>query len=349
MKFSELVETLGVFDSSSLSEHNADDPDLIGVARIGEAKPGTISYIESRKFAKYLQHTQASAVILAQDEQLQMQARTHGLAWIATADPRLLFARAIALFYQPFRPDPGIHPTAWIDPSVQIGENVSIGPYVVLQPGVFLGDDVCIHPHVVIYPDVHIGDRTVLHANCVIHERARIGSDCVIHSGAAIGSEGFGFVPTTSGWIKMEQSGFTVLENGVEVGCNSTIDRPAVGETRIQHHTKIDNQVHIGHDCEVGSNCIMAAQVGLAGGVKVGDRVILAGQVGISNRVTIGSDSTATARAGIIRDVEPGSVISGHPAIPHRQWLKVSTIQGHLPELMKKGGGWRTEDGGQDA
>lgn len=335
MKLSDIAELLHATDQSSLVSHPDCDPDLMGAADLELATPGTLSYVESRKFLTGLQTTQASALILAHDETLQAIASHRGIAWIASPQPRLLFARAIALFYQPFRPEPGIHSTAIIHPTATLGKDVSIGEYVVIRAGVTIGDGVCIHPGVVIYPEARIGDRTLLHAHCVIHERAQLGQDCVIHSGAVIGSEGFGFVPTATGWYKMEQSGVTVLEDGVEVGCNSTIDRPAVGETRVKRNTKIDNLVHIAHNCQVGEACVMAAQGGMAGGVTLGDRVVLAGQVGIANRVTVGDRATATARAGIISDVAPGSTVSGHPTVPHRQWLKTSTLQGRLPDMYR--------------
>ncbi|NET36412.1 MAG: UDP-3-O-(3-hydroxymyristoyl)glucosamine N-acyltransferase, partial [Cyanothece sp. SIO1E1] len=209
------------------------------------------------------------------------------------------------------------------------------GAHVVVQAGSTIGDGVCIHPNVVIYPDAEIGDRTVLHANCVIHERTQIGADCVIHSGAAIGAEGFGFVPTPEGWLKMEQAGRTVLEEGVEVGCNAAIDRPAVGETRVARNTKVDNLVHIAHGCEVGEACALAAQVGLAGGVKMGNRVILAGQVGVANQAKIGDGAIASAKTGIHGQVSPGAVVSGYPAVPHEVYLKVSAIYNRLPEMYK--------------
>jgi len=187
----------------------------------------------------------------------------------------------------------------------------------------------------VIYPGVKIGDRTVLHANCSIHERAIIGVDCVIHCGAVIGSEGFGFVPTPTGWFKMEQSGYTILEDRVEVGCNTTIDRPAVGETRIGRDTKLDNLVHIGHGCQVGKNTAIAAQVGMAGGVKVGNNVLLAGQVGIANQAKIGDGAIATAKAGIHNDIPNGAIVTGVPAIPHKVFLKAAAIYSRLPELYQ--------------
>ncbi|HEY9845556.1 MAG TPA: UDP-3-O-(3-hydroxymyristoyl)glucosamine N-acyltransferase, partial [Candidatus Caenarcaniphilales bacterium] len=322
MKFSTLVHQLGAAASDhSLSSQSCKtqgdwlDPEIVGVAPLDEAIPGTLSFVEISRAAAIIQ-TQASALILPIAESLQAQATAQRIAWIATPQPRLLFAQAIALFYQPFQPTAAIHPTAVIDPSVQLGNSVSIGAYVTIQAGVKLGDQVCIHPQVVIYPQAQIGDRTVLHAGCVIHERTSIGAQCVIHSGAVIGAEGFGFVPTREGWFKMQQSGYTVLEDNVEIGCNSNIDRPAMGTTRIGWGTKVDNLVQIGHGCQIGRNCVIAAHGGLAGGVKLGNHVVLAGQVGISNQVKLGDQVTVSAKAGVISDVEAGTTVSGYPAIP---------------------------------
>jgi UDP-3-O-[3-hydroxymyristoyl] glucosamine N-acyltransferase len=336
MKFSKIVEKLSdTAQSNSLSVNKDLDPEITGIAPVDEASISTLSYIEGVKFAAMVGKTAASALILPLDEALQAQAIERRIAWIGASEPRLLFAKAIALFYKPFQPAPEIHPTAVIHPSAEVGKDVYIGPHVVIQAGVKIGDEVCIHPNVVIYPEVQLGDRTVLHANCTIHERTRIGADCVIHSGAVIGSEGFGFVPTPQGWFKMEQSGCTVLEDGVEVGCNTTIDRPAVGETRVARNTKIDNLVQIGHGCQIGQNCALAAQVGMAGGVKVGNRVILAGQVGIANQAKIGDGAIASAKAGIHNDVEPGAIVSGIPSVPHKLFLKASAIYNRLPEMYQ--------------
>ncbi len=333
MKFSELVQKLGATDACSLGEQPDCDPEIVAIAAVEQAPAGTISYIEGGKFKAQIDQTAASALILPINEALQQKATERGIAWIQTANPRLMFAQAIAIFYQPFQPEPEIHSTAVIHPSAQMGESVAIGAHVVIQAGVKLGNNVCIHPNVVIYPEVQIGDRTVLHANCVIHERTQIGADCVIHSGAAIGSEGFGFVPVPEGWYKIEQSGYTVLEDGVEVGCNSAVDRPAVGETRVARNTKLDNLVHIAHGCEIGENCAMAAQVGLAGGVKVGKRVILGGQVGVANQSNIGDGAQAGSKAGIHSNVAPGAVVMGVPASPYRTFLKASAIYNRLPEM----------------
>lgn len=335
MKFSAIAQHLGITEHSSLVEFPDCDPDITGVESVQTASVCTISYIEGNKFKAYVETTQASALILPLDQDLQARASDRGIAWLSTPDPRLGFARAIALFYQPFQLSAGMHPTAVIDPSVRLGKDVAIGAHVVIQQGAKIGDGVCIHPNVVVYPDVVVGDRTVLHANSVLHERAVIGSDCVIHSGAVIGAEGFGFVPTKSGWEKMEQSGITVLEDGVEIGCNSAVDRPAVGETRIKRGTKLDNLVHVAHGCEVGEGVVMAAQVGLAGGVTVGNRVTLAGQVGVSNQAKIGEGAIATAKTGVHSHVKPGEIVSGNPALPYKVYLKASAVMSRLPDMYQ--------------
>ena len=335
MKFSEIAQHLGITEQSSLTEHPEIDPEITQVMGVQEAETSAITYIEGAKFTAYVGTTGAGALILPPEPALQEQAIARGIAWLSAKDPRLAFARTLPLFYQPFHPPAGIHPTAVIDETAVLGAGVAIAAHVVIQGGVTLGDGVCIHPNVVVYPGVTIGDRTVLHANCVIHERSQIGADCVIHSGAAIGSEGFGFTMAPDGWEKIEQSGITILDDCVEVGCNSTVDRPAVGITRIGRNTKLDNQVHIGHNCEIGENCVMAAQVGLAGQVQVEDQVILGGQVGVANQVQIGKGVRAGAKTGIHNRVAPGSTILGSPAIPYREFLKCSAAFHRLPEMQK--------------
>lgn len=336
MKLSELIGALGaIATENSLAQDPSRDPDITGVDGIHTAPPGTLSFAENRRFSPQVATTRASALILPQDSQLQNQASDRHIAWIASPHPRLLFAQAIALMYQPYRPEPEIHPTAIIHPTAQIGARVYLGPYVVIQAGVRVGNDVCIHPHVVVYPDVEIGDRTVLHASCVIHERTRIGQDCVIHSGAVIGSEGFGFVPSAEGWVKMEQSGITILSDRVEVGCNSAVDRPAGGQTVVGFNTKLDNLVQIGHSATLGSNCLMAGLSALAGSAHLGNNVTMAAQALVVNQVTIGDGSVLTVKATAFSDVPPGETVSGTPTVPHRTFLKAAVVQPHLPELAQ--------------
>ena len=335
MKFSDIVEQLGITETSSLESQPDLNPEIVGVSAVQASEADTISYIEGKKFEPYIAQTDNAALILPMDESLQTQATERGIAWVCTQEPRLGFARAIALFYQPFRPTSGIHPSAVIDSTATIGKNVTIGPYVVIQGGVTIGDDVCIHSQVVVYPDAQIGNNTTLHASCVIHERAQVGAHCVIHAGAVIGSEGFGFVPTAQGWEKMHQSGIVVLEDHVEVGCNSAVDRPAVGETRIGRNSKLDNLVHVAHNCQLADNCVLAAQVGLAGGVELDSLVVLGGQVGVANNAKIGKGAQAGSKAGLHSNVAPGSVMMGSPASSYRTYLKSSAIYNRLPDMHR--------------
>ena len=297
LNFCDLVQALKTWPEWMDSYGMAQNPRLGTIAPIIQAEPGSLSFLEKPQLT-LLGQTQASAVILPPEESLQALADDRGIAWIATRQPKLLFARAVPLFYQPQRPEPGIHPTAVIDATAQIAPDVTIGAYCVVGANVVLGAGVCLYPHVVIYPEVTVGAGSVIHAQAVIQERSSLGRGCVIHSGAVIGSEGFGFVPSAQGWVKLDQAGQTVLGDGVEVGCNSAIDRPAMGETHLGDNCKIDNLVQIAHNCHLGRNCLMAGQSGLAGSVTLADNVILAGQAGIANQIQVGQGAILSAQAG---------------------------------------------------
>jgi UDP-3-O-[3-hydroxymyristoyl] glucosamine N-acyltransferase len=330
MKFSEVVDRFG-----NPAHWGAADLEVTGVNSIEDATPGQISYIGSEKFVPMIATTGATVLLLPKHEQLQAFVTSQGIAWIEVPEPRLGFAQAIDIFYKPYQPPVRIHPTAVIDPTAKIGNNAAIAAHVVIEANVVIGDDARIHPNVVVYPGVIIGDRVTLHANCTIQERSQLGNDCIVNSGAVIGGEGFGYVPTAEGWYPMRQSGYVILEDKVEIGCNSTIDRPAVGVTRIGRDTKLDNLVHIGHGSTIGSGCALAAQVGLAGGVTLGNGVILGGQVGVANNGRIGDRAMASSKTGINSVVPAGKVVSGSPAIDHRIYLKVSAIYARIPDLYQ--------------
>ena len=210
-----------------------------------------------------------------------------------------------------------------------VHSRVTIGAGSVVPRGCTL------HPGVVLYEDVQLGEGCEIHANAVLHPGSHLGAGCVVQSNAVIGAEGFGFVPTAAGWVKMPQTGRVVLEDGVEVGCGSTIDRPSVGETRIGAGTKIDNLVHVGHGVVTGRGCALAAQVGIAGGAVLGNGVILAGQVGVANKAVIGDRAIASSKSGIHGEVAAGEVVSGYPAIPNRLWLRCSAAFNKLPEMAR--------------
>ncbi len=336
MKFSELVTQLGINLATANIDLSNGDPQISGVSTLLEAQSSDLGFIESSRFFGQLSATQAGALLINQDPEVLALVKSRSIPYLAIAQPRLLFAQAVSLFYQPLKPTPNIHPSAVIAEDAVIGESVYIGSHVVIESGVEIGKEAVIYANVTIYPGARIGDRTILHANCVIHERSLIGNDCVIHSGAVIGAEGFGFVPNAQGaWVKMQQAGRTVLEDFVEVGCNSTIDRGALGDTRIGCGTKIDNLVQIGHGCKTAENCLLAGQVGLAGGVELGKNVILAGQVGAANHIKIGDRTVAAAQTGIAQDIAPDSQVIGAPAIPAKTFLKAATLFRKLPEIYK--------------
>ena len=334
MRFSTLLQRLSGVEGQP--QHQGTDPELSGAAALHQAGDGQLSFLEpGNALIKALESTGASALLLPLDPDVQQRASERGIAWVALKDPRLGFAEALEALHPPQVLPPGIHPSAVVDPAANLGEGVHVGARAVIAADVQVGAGSVVHPGVVIYSDVVIAEGCELHANAVLHPGSRLGRGCVVHSTAVVGSEGFGFVPTASGWRKMPQTGQVVLEDGVEVGCGSTIDRPSVGETRIGAGTKIDNLVQVGHGVVTGRGCAMASQVGIAGGARLGDGVILAGQVGVANRAVIGDRAIASSKSGIHGEVAAGEVVSGSPAIPNRLWLRCSAAFNKLPEMAR--------------
>ena len=240
------------------------------------------------------------------------------------------------LFADAWRPPVGVHRLALVGENVTLGPDVSIGPFAVFGDGSRIGARTIVHSHVAIARQVEMGDDCVVHPHVSIRERIRIGHRVVMHDGVVIGSDGFGFARRPDGTHeKIPQIGAIVIEDDVEIGANSAIDRPAVGETRIGAGTKIDNLVQIAHGVTIGRNVLLAAQVGVAGSVTIEDDVTLAGQVGVAGHITLGRGVIATAQSGIPNSVEAGSFISGYPAIPNRDWLRSAAVFRKLPELKK--------------
>ena len=335
MRFSRLLQQLPAVEEA-MDRHLADDPDIVGAESLERSGPGQLSFLEpGHAPAATLEATGASAVLLFPDPQLQELARARGLAWVAVPQPRLAFAEALEALYPKRSPEAGVHPTAVMSAAAQVDPTVHVGAHAVIGPDCVVAAGCVLHPGVVLVENVILGQGCEIHANAVLHPGARLGKGCVVQSGAVIGAEGFGFVPTPAGWRKMPQTGLVVLEDGVEVGCGSMIDRPSVGETRVGAGTKIDNLVHIGHGVTIGRGCALAAQVGIAGGARLGDGVILAGQVGVANRATLGDGAIASSKSGIHGDVPAGEVVSGYPAIPNRLWLRCSAAFSKLPEMAR--------------
>ncbi len=335
MRFSSLLTRLSGVEESS-PRHLQGDPEIRGAEALDRAGTGQLAFLEAdNALAAALAATGASALLLPLDGELQQLATDRGLAWVALKNPRLGFAEALAALHPPKALPPGIHPSAVVDPGARVDTEAHIGAGVVIGSGCTIARGCTLHPAVVLYDDVHLAEGCEIHAHAVLHPGTQLGAGCVVQSQAVIGAEGFGFVPTATGWVKMPQTGRVVLEQGVEVGCGSTIDRPSVGETRIGAGTKIDNLVHVGHGVVTGRGCALAAQVGIAGGAVLGNGVILAGQVGVANRAVIGDRAIASSKSGIHGEIAAGEVVSGYPAIPNRLWLRCSAVFNKLPEMAR--------------
>ena len=301
------------------------------VAAIDEAGPGDVTFVANPKYTAAIATTRASAVIARDD------APAGGCAMLRTDDPYLAFARAVSLFAPAWRPAPGVHPMAAVAAGAAIGRDVSIGPFVAVGEGARVGDRTVIFPNVTIGRGAAIGADCVIHSNVAIRERVTIGSRVILQNGVAIGSDGYGFVRRADGTHeKIPQVATVVIEDDVELGANTTVDRPAIGETRIKAGAKIDNLVQIAHGVTVGRNVLMAAQVGIAGSTEVGDDVMLGGQVGVGGHLTIGKGAIAVGQSGVTNSLEAGEMVAGYPAIDSREWRKASVIFRRLPELKRR-------------
>lgn len=300
---------------------------LIG---LDDAGPGDLTFLSNPKYQSRLRSTRASAIIVS-NVAPQVEIPT-----LRTIDPYLTFARAVDLFYSVPEPPPGIHSTAVIANSVRVGKNPRIGPFCFIDEGVELGDNAVLYSHVSIYRGVHTGCDFVAHSHVSVREYSEIGDRVRLQNGVVIGADGFGFAKRGDGsYQKITQSGRVVLEDDVEVQANATIDRAAIGETRIRRGAKIDNLVQVGHGSLVGKNSLLCAQVGLAGSTKVGNDVILTGQVGVAGHCSVGDNVVATAQTGIPSDVEAGKIVSGYPAMDNKRWLKCSILFSKLPEINR--------------
>lgn len=304
--------------------------EIRGVAGIDEAGPDELTFVSNPKYYSRISETRAGAIILS-PEAAETETPT-----LRSSNPYLTFARAIELFYSPPAPVPGIHPTATIAETAVLGEDYSIGPNVVIGEGVKLGNNAVLYAGVTIYPHATIGDNFTAHSGACVREHSQIGNNVILQNGAVIGSDGFGFAPREDGtYYKIVQSGIVVLEDDVEIGANTCVDRATVGETRIRRGTKIDNLVQIGHGSQVGEDTVLAAQVGLAGSTRVGNRVMLGGQVGAAGHLSIGDGVIATAQTGIARSVEAGQFIAGSPEMKTSLWKKNYILMHEFPELVK--------------
>jgi UDP-3-O-[3-hydroxymyristoyl] glucosamine N-acyltransferase len=288
------------------------------VNTLDDAGPGDLTFLTNHKFASKVAATRASAILA--DSSLT----SAPCPILRTAEPSVACASAIGLLTPAAVPvTPGIHPLAAIDPSAVIGPGASIGPFVVVGSGARIGARTVLHPHVAISPQARVGEDCILHSHVSVRDRVVIGDRVTLQNGAVIGGEGFGFATRADGTHqKIPQVGIVVIGDDVEIGCNSTVDRPAIGETRIGSGTKIDNLVHIAHGVKIGENVRLAALVGIAGSSVLEDDVVLAGQVGVINHVRVGRGAQVASKSAVMSDLDGGKTYAGIPAVPIGQWRR---------------------------
>jgi UDP-3-O-[3-hydroxymyristoyl] glucosamine N-acyltransferase len=301
------------------------------VAAIDDAGPGDLTFLANPKYASKLAGTRPSAVIMNGAE------AAAPCAVIRSKSPYLTFAKAAQVLAPAPAVAAGVHALASVAPDARVDPSATVGPFVVIGSGVSVGARTIIHPHVVIGDGCTVGADCIVHAHVSIRERCTIGSRVIMQNGAVIGSEGYGFAQRPDGsHEKIPQTAPVVIEDDVEIGANTTIDRPAVGETRIKAGTKIDNLVQVGHGVVLGRNVLLAAQVGIAGSTVIGDNTVFGGQAGAAGHLTIGDRVKAAARSAIFGSVENDAFVSGTPAIDSGEWKKSSAVFRKLPELRRQ-------------
>ncbi len=306
---------------------------VYSVAPLDRATDRDLTFLAGARHAAALAKSRA-AVILVSPEHAESAAEAR--ARVIVSDPQAALVSLLPKFARADVPPPGVHPTAVVGRGARLGSEISVGPYVVIGDGGVLGDRVVIGAHCVVGAGVRVGDASRLHPHVTLYPGAELGRRVTIHSGARIASDGFGYIQRGGRHEKIPHVGRCVIGDDVEIGANSTIDRGSIGDTVIGAGTKIDNLVHIAHNCTVGKNCLFAAQVGLAGSVVVEDGVALGGQVGIGDHRTIGAGARLGGQAGVFSDVPAGQTWSGYPARPHREALKAQAAMFRLPLLLKR-------------
>ncbi|HFB67397.1 MAG TPA: UDP-3-O-(3-hydroxymyristoyl)glucosamine N-acyltransferase [Calditrichae bacterium] len=308
------------------------DLEIHSPAEIASAEKGQITFLANPRYQHYLETTQASAIIVDRTTPVPEH-----LAAVRVEDPYVAFLQVVRLFFPPREfLDPGVHPTAVVDASARLGDDVRIGANAVIGKGVSIGDGSRIFPGVVIMENVKIGKNCVLYPGVVIREDCEIGDHVILHSGVVIGSDGFGFAFQQGKYEKIPQVGRVVIESNVEIGANTAIDRATLGETRIGEGTKIDNLVQIAHNVRIGKHCVMSGQVGIAGSTHIGDYCVFGGQVGVNGHIRIGNKVTVAAKAGVTKDIEDGQTVFGFPARPIQKMRRIEATISQLPELVKR-------------
>jgi len=303
-------------------------------SKIEEGKPGTLSFLSNPKYSQYIYDSQASIILVNKDFQPEREVHS---TLIRVEDAYQSLAMLLSMVDSAKTRKTGISPLAYIDASAVVGENAYIAPYVFIGENVTVGKNVSLHAHCCLEEGVQVGDNVILYSGVKVYYNCVIGNNCTLHSGSVIGSDGFGFAPTEDGsYKKIPQMGNVVLEDNVEIGANSVVDRATLGSTTLHQGVKIDNLVQIAHNVEVGMNTVIAAQTGISGSTKLGNHCILAGQVGIAGHLHIADGTIFGAQTGVPNSVKlPNQTLQGYPAVPIMTFHRASVVYKNLPELQK--------------
>ena len=298
--------------------------EITGLETLENAKDGDIIFLDQKKYEDAVKNSSASAILTTQKIETEK-------TQIITSNPKLAFAKILSVFHPELSPEPGIDSQASIGKNVQFDENVYVGPFAVIGDGAKIGKSTVIHSGVAVGSNCKIGESCVIFPNATLYRQTELQNEVIIHAGAVIGSDGFGYILDEKGkHYKINQIGNVILENRVEIGANTCIDRSSMGSTIIKEGTKIDNLVQIAHNCTIGEHCIIVSQVGIAGSCTLGKYNVLAGQAGIADHVTLGDKVTITAKSGTFRSLPTSAVYAGYPASPVNTWKRYIT---HLPKL----------------
>lgn len=302
-------------------------------AKIEEGKPGAISFLSNSKYTHYIYETEASIVLV--DESLKLEKEVKSTL-IRVKSAYEAVARLLQL-YESMKPKKkGIDSLAFIDSTAKIGEDCYIGPFVAIGPNVTVGNGCVLHPHVTIGEGAVIGDDTEIYSNAVVYHGCKVGKRCVLHAGCVIGADGFGFAPSENGYDKIPQIGIVTIEDDVEIGANTCVDRSTMGSTFIRKGVKLDNLVQIAHNTDIGANTVMSSQVGVAGSTKVGEWCMFGGQVGVSGHITIGNKVMLGAQSGVPGSIKDNQQLIGTPPMEMKPYFRSQAIFRRLPDMYKE-------------
>ncbi len=300
-------------------------------AKIEEGKPGALSFLSNPKYTHYLYSTESSIVLVNNDLELEQPVKA---TLIRVPNAYEAVAKLLALYEMSKPKKKGIDSLAYIAPTAKIGEDCYIAPFAYIGENVTVGRGTQVYPHAVIYDGACVGEDCILYANTSIYQGCKVGNRVILHAGAVIGADGFGFAPTENGYDKIPQIGIVTIEDDVEIGANTCVDRSTMGSTIIRKGVKLDNLVQIAHNVEVGENTVMSAQVGVAGSTKIGQWCMFGGQVGIAGHAVIGDKVYSGAQAGIAGSIRKGNAtVQGSPAIDAKNFARSSVVFKNLPDM----------------